>query len=247
MITRLLSGLLRSLYGVYALSTFSVLFLLAAFLTLIAPKLEWRRGLTRWFAGVGLAALFIRLSVRGNGNLPQGSSVVVANHSSYLDGLILKAALPSRFSFVIKREAASTPLLGLVLKRIGSEFIDRTSHGGRQRDARRVVRKAEAGHSLVFFPEGTFFTEPGLRNFHAGAFVAAARADSAVVPVVIHGARRALPNRAIVPRPGPVSVEILLPRTVEEAGSVRALRDQSRARILDRLDEPDAEESPPRH
>jgi 1-acyl-sn-glycerol-3-phosphate acyltransferase len=237
---RILSRLLRTLYGIYALSAFSALFLLAAVLTLIAPTLEWRRRLAHWFAGLGLTALFIRVSLHGEQNLPTDSCIVVANHSSYLDGIILKAVLPPRFSFVIKQEAASTPLLGMVLKRIGSEFIDRNSHSGRQRDARRVMRKAAAGHSLVFFPEGTFFTEPGLRRFLSGAFVAAAKSDLPVVPVVIHGARRALPNRAIVPRPGTVRVEILPARTVADSGSIQALRDDSRLSILARLDEPDA-------
>ncbi len=237
---RIASALLRTVYAVYALSAFSVLFLVAAALTLIAPKLEWRRRLTHWFAGLGLAALFIRVTSVGKQNLPAESCIVVANHASYLDGIILKAVLPPRFSFVIKQEAAAAPVLGMVLKRIGSEFVDRNSLSGRQRDARRFMRKAAAGHSLVFFPEGTFFTEPGLRRFHSGAFVAAARSDLPVVPVVIHGARRALPNRAFVPRPGPVRVEILAARTVAQTGSAQALRDDSRARILARLDEPDA-------
>ena len=42
--------------------------------------------------------------------------MVVANHSSYLDGVVLKAMLPPRFSFVIKREAATMPVVGLLLQ-----------------------------------------------------------------------------------------------------------------------------------
>src|SRR4029453_8029336 len=114
--------------------------------------------------------------------LPVTSCVVVANHASYLDGVVLKAVLPPRFSFVIKREAAAFPVAGLLLRRIGSEFVDRGSQGGRQSDARRVVRRAVAGHSLVFFPEGTFTEKPGLRRFHVGAFVASAGRHKRLVP-----------------------------------------------------------------
>jgi 1-acyl-sn-glycerol-3-phosphate acyltransferase len=132
------------------------------------------------------------------------------------------------------------PVAGFLLKRIGSEFVDRHSEGGRRCDAMRVLRKAELGHALAFFPEGTFDEVPGLKRFHVGAFAAAVRGAMPVVPVVIHGARRALPNRAIIVRPGRVRVEILEPVPVpESAGAADELRVAARRRILSRLDEPD--------
>ena len=229
-------------YGIVALPVFGVLLAITSVLALLVPGLALRRRLVRFFARLGLRVLGLRVSVRGTKHLPDGSCVVVANHASYLDGVVLKAVLPPRFSFVIKREAAAFPVAGLLLRRIGSEFVDRGSHSGRQSDARRVVRRAAAGHSLVFFPEGTFVEEPGLRRFHIGAFVAAARAKQPVVPVVIRGARRAMPSGAIVPRAGRIDVEILealLPTDSRHAAD--ELRHEARRRILARLDEPDLE------
>jgi len=237
---RLLADTLATLYGVCALAVFCVMFVLATILALIVPGVEWRRRLTRRLARIALPVLGLRVSVSGLDRLPQGSCVVVANHSSYLDGIVMKAVLPPRFSFVIKREAASMPVAGFLLKRIGSEFVDRHDHAGRRRDALRVLRRAEQGHALVFFPEGTFDGVRGLKRFHVGAFAAAVRGGMPVVPVVIHGARRALPNRAVIVRPGRLRVEILGPIPVP--GSPRAadqLRSAARARILSRLDEPD--------
>lgn len=231
---------LTTAYGVCALVAFALLFAFATVLALVVPSLDWRRRLTRRMAGLALPLLGIRLEVDGLERLPEGSCVVVANHSSYLDGVAMKAALPPRFSFVIKREAASMPLAGFLLKRIGSEFVDRHSEGGRRRDAMRVLRRAEEGHALVFFPEGTFDEVPGLKRFHVGAFAAASRGAMPVVPVVIHGARRALPNRALIVRPGRVRIEILEP--IPAPASARAadeLRVAARAAILARLDEPD--------
>jgi len=235
---RSLSGALWTLYGVCALAVFGLLFVVAAILVLALPRLDWRRSLVRWLARVALAIFGLRVTARGLANLPDEGCVVTANHSSYLDGIVLKAALPPRFSFVVKREAASMPVVGVVLKRIGSEFIDRSSHGGRHRGARRIMQRAEQGHSLVFFPEGTFDEHQGLKRFHIGAFVAAARGGMPVVPTVIHGARRALPPDSLIPRPGRIVVEILEPLTVEAAGnSTEGLRDESRRRILARLEE----------
>ena len=237
---RLIRGAIWTLYGACALAAFGLLFVVAAALVLAVPRLEWRRGLVRLLARVALGIFGLRVTTLGLENLPEGSCVVVANHSSYLDGFALKTALPPRFSFVIKREAASMPVVGVVLRRIGSEFVDRHNEGGRHRDARRVMRHAEAGHSLVFFPEGTFDGQAGLKRFHIGAFVAATRGGMPIVPVVIRGARHLLPSGSHIPRPGTITVEILAPlATADVDVSVETLRDDARRRILERLDEPD--------
>lgn len=237
---RSLSAALRVLYGAAALVVFGSLFAVAALLALAVPTLRWRRRVVSGLAHLGLLALGLRVSASGLAVLPADACVVTANHSSYLDGVVLAAILPPRFSFVIKREAAALPVVGLLLRRVGSEFVDRHTHGGRHRDARRVLRRAELGHSLVFFPEGTFDERPGLKRFHVGAFVAAARTGMSVVPVAILGARRALPPESIIPRPGRIRVEILgslVPPAAPHAAE--ALRDEARRMILARLDEPD--------
>jgi len=237
---RALAGVLTTAYGVCALAVFSLLLVIATVLALVVPRLEWRRRITHRLAQLAVPVLGVRLVVEGLERLPPDSSVVVANHASYLDGVVMKAALPPRFSFVIKREAASMPVAGFLMKRIGSEFVDRHTEGGRRRDAMRVLRRAEEGQALVFFPEGTFDDVPGLKRFHVGAFAAAVRGGMPVVPAVIHGARRAMPNGALVVRPGLVRVEILDPITVPEtANAADALRCEARRRILQRLDEPD--------
>lgn len=234
------TGVLTTVCGAGALAVFSLMLLVATILALVVPGLDRRRRLMRHVARLGLPVLGQRLTVAGLEQLPAGSCVVVANHASYLDGLVLKAALPPRFSFVIKREAASMPVAGFLLKRIGSEFVDRHSAGGRRRDAMRVLRRAEEGHALVFFPEGTFDAVPGLKRFHSGAFAAAARGAMPVVPTVIHGTRRALPPGAMIPLPGAIRVDVLEsigPATGEHA--TEWLREESRRRMLTRLDEPD--------
>jgi 1-acyl-sn-glycerol-3-phosphate acyltransferase len=237
---RLMGRAAGTLRGICALVVFCVLFVLATLLAVVVPRLAWRRGLTRWLARAALALFGLRIATSGLTNLPAGSCVVVANHSSYLDGVLLVALLPPRFSFVVKREAAGLPFAGFLLHRIGVEFVDRHSHGGRQRGARRVIERAEQGHSLVFFPEGTFDETPGLKRFHAGAFTAAVRGSMPVVPAVIRGARRAMPAHSIIPRSGRIEFEVLepLPSAGTDATADR-LRDEARRRMLERLDEPD--------
>lgn len=238
LVTTVPFAVLRGLYAAYALTLLAVLVLVAALLAFMLPVLSWRRATTRGLARLWLALAGLRLRVSGLEGVPAGSCVLVANHSSYLDGVVMKAALPPRFSFVIKREASSMPVLGVLLSRIGSEFVDRHTRGGRQRDARRVVERAEQGHSLVFFPEGTFDAVRGLKRFHVGAFVAAERGGVPVVPTVIRGARHLLPSGSYVPRPGLIDIEVLAPIGGHGETSEQ-LRDEARSRMLARLDEPD--------
>jgi 1-acyl-sn-glycerol-3-phosphate acyltransferase len=238
-----LSMPLRLLYGIYAAVLFLSVALVALAGVLLLPTLALRRGTARIAARVYFLLAGMPLRVRGQENLPPGQAVVVANHASYLDGVVMAAALPPRFGFVIKREMNDVPLAGLLLRRIGSEFVERFNRHKGATDARRVLRTAASGHSLVFFPEGTFTSEVGLGKFHTGAFAIAARAACPVVPAVIRGTRRNLPATRVLPRPGAIEVSYGAPilATAAQAGQdpALALRDRSRAAILSQLGEPD--------
>lgn len=225
------------------MAVFVVASLLTLLLLLLVPGLALRRKIAHGASRVALALMGMRLRVLHPERLPEGHCVVVANHSSYLDGVVLKAALPPRFGFVIKREMDAVPLANLLLRRIGAEFIERGRNGRGARDARRLLKQAHADVSLAFFPEGTFERVPGLLRFHAGAFVFAQRAGIPVVPVAIRGTRRALPPGMPLPWPTRIEIEVLEPltgATGEAEHRVTALRDHARAAILARIDEPDA-------
>jgi 1-acyl-sn-glycerol-3-phosphate acyltransferase len=238
-----ISFALRLIYGCYTWTIFTILGLFTLLLLLITPGINNRRVLAQWSARILLRVAAIRFDVINPQLLPDEPCVVVANHCSYLDGLLMKAALPARFSFVIKKEMVKVPLAGLLLKRIGSLFVDRASRHSSAMDARRIMREATEGKSLVFFPEGTFTSRVGLQGFHLGAFATAQRAALPVVPIAIHGARRILRPGSPWPRPGVVEVEVLGALTRSESRKDRSqaelLRDQARARILIALGEPD--------
>lgn len=232
---------LRSLaWGIYAWVLFTSLLLLAILGTVLLPGLRLRRATARRLAG-----LFFRLSGLGPTilhphRIPAVQCVVVANHASYLDGALLFALLPSRFGFVIKSEMQGVPVAGWFLRRLGHEFVDRHHKGRGARDTRRIFRTTSGGSSVAFFPEGTFTEVPGLARFHNGAFVTAARAGLPVLPVAIRGARQVLPAEHWLPVYHRLEVEFLtLLQAPEGADAVHWLRDASRQRILERLDEPD--------
>jgi 1-acyl-sn-glycerol-3-phosphate acyltransferase len=190
-----------------------------------------------------MRASFHPLHVTGVEYLPQGQCVVAANHASYIDAIVIKAVLPERFAYVVKREMAAVPLAGLLLELLGTEFVERFNRHRGGLDARRVLRTASGGQALLFFPEGTFVGEPGLLKFNNGAFKSAVAAKCPVVPCVLRGTRQILPSPRFFPRPGRVEVEFLDPilpdADLPPEQQVAVLREHTRAAILRRLDEPD--------
>jgi len=244
---RALLGLLEIPYGLYAVAAFLVCGSSVFALVLLPLGINTRRHMAHLAAQAFFWLVGMPVRVLDAGHLPAGPCVVVANHASYLDGVVLKAALPARFSFVIKKEVSRVPLAGSVLRRIGSEFVDRFNRHAGGMDARRLFKAAETGQALAFFPEGTFLAQPGLGKFHTGAFAIAARAELPIVPIAIRGTRRILPSGRFLPRWGRIYVQVLPAlaplQDLEPTAAIAQMRDQSRARILTALDEPDLSET----
>ncbi len=98
------ANLLARLYGIYAILAFAGVTILPLALLAVVPGEDHRRWLARNAAKLWFRLVAVRLNVSGMENLPAEPCVVVANHASYLDGVILTAVLPARFTFVIKKE-----------------------------------------------------------------------------------------------------------------------------------------------
>jgi 1-acyl-sn-glycerol-3-phosphate acyltransferase len=212
-----LSAILNLPYVAYCLVTFIVMGLTVMAINLFLPNLRHRRVV----AGTG-GRLFLRLagipfSVEGSELLPKTPCVVVANHASYIDAIAIVAALPPEFAFVIKKEMVRVPLAGLLLRRLGSQFVERFNRHQGATDARRVLKLAATGQSLMFFPEGTFDETRQIGKFLGGAFTTAARAQMPVVAVAIHGTRSVMPPGGLVIRRRPIRVEILAVLSPDEA------------------------------
>jgi len=214
------------------LLVFTALGLTVLTVNLFLPSLRQRRAMAGIFSRAFLRAARIPFTVEGLDRLPQAPCVVVANHASYIDGLVAAAALPPDFAFVIKKEMMRVPFAGLLLRRLGSQFVERSNRHQGGVDARRVLKLAATGQSLVFFPEGTFTPVAQVGKFLGGAFAAAARSEMPVVAVAIHGTRAVLPpGRARINRSA-IRVEILEVLTASEA------RQRSRELIATAVGEP---------
>ena len=201
-----------------------------------------------WRFSRAMARLFLRLCrlplvVHGQEHIPaSGPFVMAVNHASYLDGLILLAAIAERgYSFAAKRELSQSLLPRLFLQSIGTDFVERADIKQGVEDASRLAESARAGRTPIFFAEGTFTRTAGLLPFRMGAFVVAAQTGVPLVPVTIRGARSVLRDGSWFARRGTIVVTVsapLMPRGSDWNAAV-ALRDAARAEILRRCGEPD--------
>jgi 1-acyl-sn-glycerol-3-phosphate acyltransferase len=133
-----------------------------------------------------LAAWLVRLlgvRVELEGRPPEGLSVIVANHRSYVDVPLVMSTLPS--VFLAKVEIGGWPLFGTAARLANTIFVDRDDPGSRQRAFAALGDALDRGQRIVVFPEGTTSTGPGCLPFRAGAFRLAAVRDLPVVPVAI--------------------------------------------------------------
>ena len=220
--------ILHVAWGLLAWLSFFLAVLFTMLVALLVPGMHRRQRLAAWACKGVFVLAGVKVTVRGRANLPDGHCIVVANHASYIDGVLLKGYLPGRFNFVIKGE-------------MGAKFVERSEVSGSTRDARQIIRDAQDGESLGVFPEGTFEEQPGVGRFRPGAFAAAVRGKLPVVPVAISGTRYMLPAERMLPRPSHLTIDILpaiLPGDPDFEHR-RTLAEAARQRILAVLDEPD--------
>ncbi len=216
--------------------------LLAAlwFGVMLLPRLSWRHAWARQ-----LCRMFFRAvgpySVEGLENLPpEGAFVLASNHASYLDSMLLFAAIPADLTFAAKREFDDHLVSRLLLRRLGTVFLDRTV-AERAAQSVQVLRRLPAEAPLAVFVEGTFVRESGLRPFRLGAFQVAADGGRPIVPVALKGTRRLLRDEQWWFRRSSIVVRVLPPITASGSGftAAVALRDATRESLLGACDEAD--------
>ena len=170
-VARLASALAHALGGWWTITY--------AFPKLTPPQ---REECVQQWARKMLAILGIELRLSG-APPAHGPMLLVANHISWLDILVMHAARHCRF--VAKADVRRWPLIGTLATGAGTLYIERES----RRDAMRVVHhmaeSLRAGDILAVFPEGTTSDGRALLPFHANLLQAAISADAPVQPVAL--------------------------------------------------------------
>ncbi len=193
---------------------FGIPAIVAAF---VPPRGDWFLRFARGWARTILAFSGVSVRVLRPERLRGPAPVVlVANHESLADILVLLAHVPLQVRFLAKRSVFSIPVLGWSIRAAGFVPVDR---GDRARSASTVeaaLSRLESGRSVVIFPEETRTRTGEMLPFKKGAAVLALHSGRPLLPVAISGTRQILSRESFLPRPG--RVVLAIGERIESAG-----------------------------
>lgn len=244
-LAKLAQGVARRTYGAWCWMVFVLLAIPVATLVIALRSPTMGRHIVHRAARVLLCLVGMPRRATPVAALPGSPHLLLVNHCSYADALVLCASLPPAlaYSFVAKREFVDQPLIHAFLRSLGTLFVERFEAAKSAQDVDEIVAALGRGESLVIFPEGTFSREAGLKPFRMGAFVSAVRARAPILVCGLRGTRLVLREGTWLPRHANVALAIgplLVPSADDWAAAVR-LRDATRREMLALCGEHDLE------
>ncbi len=207
-------GYLRSLFLTIPLIYFLTIVwgTLSAFAALADASGRLQHRCARYWARCLLAVCGIRVRIHGAEHITPGAIYVwTANHQSYLDIPVVFAWLPADFRIMAKASLFHIPFLGWHLRRSGHMPVARENPTRAARSLLAAAAHVRRGTAVFIFPEGGRSPDGRVREFRAGAFLLAIKAETPVVPVTIRGTQAALPVHSWNVRPGPVDLILHVP------------------------------------
>lgn len=189
-------------------------------------------GVSRAILAVPIRVVW-RIRVEGSANVPAGPVVVVANHDSLSDPIVLAVALERPLRFLAKRELWRSRLAGRLLDALGGIPVERSR--GDVGAVRAAARALDDGAAVAIFPQGTVLGSED-RVWHRGAARLALITGAPLVPVALIGTNAVLRPGTWRPRLGRVRVVIGPPIQVAPAPPTipagRALTESVRRAVL---------------
>ncbi len=135
-----------------------------------------------------LIRFFLGIRVRYHGERPSVRGVIMANHRSYIDIVLIPSRIP--YVIVAKKQVRSWPVVGLVGIALKVIFVDRDSIQSRRNTRMAIRERLKNDLSVLIFPEGTTYEGPGVLDFKPGMFNTCAEEGFTVIPVAIEYEKR---------------------------------------------------------
>ncbi len=178
--------------------------------------------------------LFHRLSVRTRNQLPpSGAAILVCNHISGLDPVLLQAASSRLIVWMMAKEYYDMKSLNWFFKIVEAIPVNRGHHDSSS--TRASLRALAAGRVLGIFPEGRIETSQELLQFHTGVALMAIKAGVPVYPAYLEGTTRGKEMIAAVLRPNQISLrfgpEIKFDRSTTDKEGLQRATDTIKAAV----------------
>jgi len=188
----------------------------------------------RYYVGFARTCMLVagtRIDVQGREHIQHGQAyVVVSNHESNWDPLVIISALPELvIRFVLKAQLLKVPVFGGALRNTGNIAVDRRQGSADVRRVQEGMSERPPDVTILFFAEGTRARDGAYRAFKMGAFATALDFKLPILPVAVAGTFPIWPPGRVWLRPAPVVLEVGAPIGVEgyDAGDRNALRDET--------------------
>jgi 1-acyl-sn-glycerol-3-phosphate acyltransferase len=189
-----------------------------------------------------LALPFVRFQVEGREHRLRGPRILVVNHQSWLDPLLM-IGLEPRLGGPVRRYMVRVPIFGSILRLAGFYQSDIGELPSLEQMRLAAERARARGGGLLFFPEGTRSADGEIGPFHRGAFRTAVDYSLPIQPVVIEGLDRVLPRGNVLAETRwryPVRIRYLDPILPPFGGGVRrevvrSLTERVRGQFVDEL------------
>ena len=129
----------------------------------------------------------VNLHVSRNGELPEQGAMLVSNHISWLDIIVIGQYLPAYF--VAKSDISSWPVIGYLARQVGTIFIRRGDKQHIRTTTEKMIWLLKQNSNIIAFPEGTTTKGDEVLHFHPSLFQPALLTKSAILPVALqyHG------------------------------------------------------------
>ncbi len=229
----------RFFYTIYAW-LIAIITIIPVWVMLLFSNYSLSASLISGWAKFILKLIFCPLKVKGNTEfLQQGGMILTCNHASYLDAIVLLAALPKNLIFVAKQELIRTPIASIVIRKLHYILVKRLDIMDSVQNTSLILQKLEQGHSVLIFPEGTFTYATGLRAFKMGAFKLAVEFKIPICPMGLQGTRKMFRGNQWLLAPTKLTLDVGSPVIAEGHGWEEAarLRDLIRKQIAERCGE----------
>lgn len=153
-----------------------------------------------WWACLIAATVVFRFRRMGRHNIPrEGAFLLVANHESYLDPVLVGLAIDTQPVTSLARKALfKNPIFGAHLRMLGVVPIDET--GGDIAAIKEGIRQLSAGHIVSLFPEGSRTHNGRIQPFKRGALLLIKRSTVPILPIAVAGAYDTWPRASKLPR-----------------------------------------------
>ncbi len=169
------------------------------------------------WAKLNCIAALVFVKVKNKKNIHPGQSyVVVANHQSLFDILVLVGWLNIDLRWVAKASLKKVPMFGIASVKMDHIFIDRSNPHFALETLDNAKKKIVNGTSVMFFPEGTRSRDGNLKEFKSGAFKMALDLGIPVLPITIRGTGNILPVGTMDLVPGHAEIVIHPPINVHK-------------------------------